>query len=317
MEADIYNFVIRQPSFGAIVFNGIPCQRKSDGVCGMFDIISKTFIPMQGTNITDTAAGTITQENMLFNVDKIEDSNNNIIWGSFDKFPYRRLEYIHFNGTDNFIYSGVGNKNGYYRSIICDIERNDIRQTTLATYDGMVDNARRRFYLFDIQPTSVTSGTRACLGNTWSTTVATSNIPLNTKLNIYATCQQNSSNYVMYAGIKRVDTGANIISQQTINNSTNAATGYQPYLMGCRTRSTDGVDRLENPVKGKLYQFDERSGNSSGTLTIRMVPCQRKSDGKYGMFDVIKNYFYILEGTQDNTSGGPIINEYWDLTAPD
>lgn len=99
-------------------------------------------------------------------VNKIEDSNGNIIWGSQSAFPYRRLEYIHFNGTDNFIYSGVATKNGYYRKIICDIERNNVRQTTLATYDGLVDNASRRFYLFDIQGTSSGSGTRACLGNT-------------------------------------------------------------------------------------------------------------------------------------------------------
>ncbi len=47
-------------------------------------------------------------------VKQIQDSNGNIIWGSQAAFPYRRLEYLHFNGTDNFIYSGVGNKNGYY-----------------------------------------------------------------------------------------------------------------------------------------------------------------------------------------------------------
>jgi hypothetical protein len=32
-------------------------------------------------------------------VKKIEDSNGNIIWGSQDAFPYRRLEYI--ESTDN------------------------------------------------------------------------------------------------------------------------------------------------------------------------------------------------------------------------
>lgn len=246
-------------------------------------------------------------------VKKIEDSNGDMIWGSQTAFPYRRLEYLHFNGTDNWIYSGVSTKSGYFISIICDLERNDVRQTTLATYDGMVDNARRRFYVFDFQATSATAGTRACLGNAWTTTVATSNIPLNTKLNVYATCNQNSSSqYRMYTGIINVVTGANVISQQLINNGTNSATGLQPYLMACRTRSTEGVSRVENPVKGKLYQFDQRTGNSTGTLTIRMVPCQRKSDGAYGFLDIITNTWYVMRGTVDATTPGPIVNEYWD-----
>ena len=33
-------------------------------------------------------------------VKKIEDANGNIIWGSQSAFPYRRLEYIHFNGAE-------------------------------------------------------------------------------------------------------------------------------------------------------------------------------------------------------------------------
>lgn len=256
-------------------------------------------------NMKDVKAITIPEGS----VKKIEDSNGNIIWGSQDAYPYRRLEYIHFNGTDNFIYSGVGNKSGFYRSIICDLERNNVRQTTLATYDGTIDNAKRRFYMFDIQPTSVTYGTRACLGNTWSTSVATSNIPLNTKLNIYATCAKSGSNYVMYTGINRASTGV-IIPMQTINNGTNSATGLQPYLMGCRTKSTEGVDRLENPVKGKLYQFDERNSNSSGTLTVRLVPCQRKSDGAYGFLNIVNGYWYVMRGTVDSTTPGPVVDEY-------
>ena len=33
-------------------------------------------------------------------VNKIEDANGNIIWGSQSAFPYRRLEYLHFSGTE-------------------------------------------------------------------------------------------------------------------------------------------------------------------------------------------------------------------------
>ena len=47
-----------------------------------------------------------------------------------------------------------------------------------------------------------------------------------------------------------------------------------------------------------------------------MYPVQRKSDGSYGLYDRYANVFHPIEGTQSLSSGGPVINEYWDLTAP-
>ena len=43
--------------------NFVPCQRKSDGVCGLYDTIDKVFKPMAGTTITGTAAGPTVNEN--------------------------------------------------------------------------------------------------------------------------------------------------------------------------------------------------------------------------------------------------------------
>lgn len=33
-------------------------------------------------------------------VKKITNANGDIIWGSYEEFPYRRLEYINFNGAE-------------------------------------------------------------------------------------------------------------------------------------------------------------------------------------------------------------------------
>lgn len=41
----------------------VPCQRKADGVCGFYDVLSATFIPIVGTTITDSAAGPTVEEN--------------------------------------------------------------------------------------------------------------------------------------------------------------------------------------------------------------------------------------------------------------
>lgn len=44
-------------------FNLVPAQRKSDSVCGLYDILNNRFYPMEGTNITTTAAGNTFCEN--------------------------------------------------------------------------------------------------------------------------------------------------------------------------------------------------------------------------------------------------------------
>lgn len=60
----VYKLITKQTnSTGTILFEGVPCQRKSDSVCGLYDKISNTFFPMQGTYITTTAAGNTVNEN--------------------------------------------------------------------------------------------------------------------------------------------------------------------------------------------------------------------------------------------------------------
>lgn len=249
-------------------------------------------------------------------IDKIQDSNGNTIWGSRYAFSYRRLEYIHFNGTDNYLDPGVGTKQGYYRMFQFDIERNDVRQSTFCCYDGTATDALRRYYVFDIQSTSATSGIRACCGSTWTTAVATSNIPLNTKLKATVVNSTVSSKPRMQLNLKNAVTNTFIISTTTINGTTNGTlTTLTPYLMGCHTKNASSV-YLENPTKGKVYYFEERSGTYQGNLTKCQIPAQRKSDGKVGLYDTINKSFKIMAGTQDSTSAGPVIDEYWDLTDP-
>lgn len=43
----------------------------------------------------------------------IKDSNGNIIWGSQSAYPYRRLEYLNFNG-DQYINTGQYVNMGFY-----------------------------------------------------------------------------------------------------------------------------------------------------------------------------------------------------------
>ena len=87
--------------------------------------------------------------------------------------------------------------------------------------------------------------------------------------------------------------------------------------MGCHAINND-VSTLENPAQGKVYCFEERQGNYQGNYTKKMYPCQRKSDGVCGMYDVISQKFFPMAGTTiTDAAAGPILDEYWDLTAPE
>lgn len=68
LEEKVYNVVLRLGDASNLTANLIPCQRKSDNVCGLYDTISNTFKPMQGTVITNEAAGPIVDEYWDFTI---------------------------------------------------------------------------------------------------------------------------------------------------------------------------------------------------------------------------------------------------------
>ena len=63
-QGKVYRYYYRiGDAAGELGCNAYPVQRKSDGVCGLYDTITNTFYPMQGTAITYQAAGnTVTEE---------------------------------------------------------------------------------------------------------------------------------------------------------------------------------------------------------------------------------------------------------------
>lgn len=58
----MYSFEKYVNSTNALQNKQFPCQRKSDGVCGLYDTQTNVFFPMVGTTITDAAAGPVVDE---------------------------------------------------------------------------------------------------------------------------------------------------------------------------------------------------------------------------------------------------------------
>lgn len=60
---NIYKLTKQQTdASSAYLWKMYPVQRKSDGVCGLYNTVNGYFVPMEGTNITDSAAGPTVDE---------------------------------------------------------------------------------------------------------------------------------------------------------------------------------------------------------------------------------------------------------------
>lgn len=245
-------------------------------------------------------------------VKKIEDSNGNIIWGSYDAFPYRRLEYLHFNGTNNYIqtnfYGGTTTINHQCEFTVEDTPTGTNARTLIGIYDGSVVDALRRFYPI----WRGTNGIRCSIGNSWSSYAT--DFSLNDKLKVSGTLGLSGTTVRIYWYLANQTTGGTIIGSAAplLNTTAGNLNTTAALRLGCQITQT-GV--AANYWLGKIYNYQRRQTNASGTLLTNYVPVQRKSDGKYGMYDTVSKTFLILQGTQNSTSAGPIVDEYWNLQA--
>lgn len=241
-------------------------------------------------------------------VKQIQDSNGNIIWGSQTAFPYRRLEYIHFNGTDNYIdtnfiitkNTSLGIKGQYENK-----SGSNLNGRILGSYSGSVTNTSRRFYFDDADQNNF----RWVAGSTW-------NIGNTYDLNTHWFVCAFASDFKTIAFLQRnADNNVDEYFLRQVN--TTAFTGYDAHLaIGTNLNTQGGIDTAVL-FKGKVYEFSVKSGSdwASTTYLRHYIPVQRKSDGKCGMYDSINKVFYLIQGTNNSSSAGPVVDEYWDLTA--
>lgn len=139
-----------------VIRNFIPCQRKSDNTIGMYDSINNVFYPNAGTG--EFIAGPVTDENFDGAVKMIQDSNGNIIWGSQSAFPYRRLEYIHFNGAERIetpFYAGTSGVNYQSEFTIDEVPTGSNTLLYIGINDQTINNNLARLYLPQVNSTGI------------------------------------------------------------------------------------------------------------------------------------------------------------------
>lgn len=236
-------------------------------------------------------------------VKKIEDANGDIIWGSQSAFPYRKLEYINFSGTEYILTNDKPTNNRYYYlnyslgSIINDkfifAANGDTNTSTGA---------------FRVTVRTSTTNAQARYGRNSSTNINIGAVSTNV---IYQNRLRIFSGFNAYFATYDTTTSSIIASTSPSAIAFTPANMYPFAIMGYNNSGTVG-----NMTVGKVYRYFYRIGDASGELGADCIPAQRKSDNVCGLYDIVNNVFLPMQGTNITTSAaGPLVDEYWDLTS--
>ena len=246
-------------------------------------------------------------------VKAIKDSNGNIIWGSQSAFPYRRLEYIHFSGAEGIDLGFKPASSG-----------NTGVQVLKAKITGPTASGTYGVMLGCTGDSGATGGAMRILVQSSAATVG-QRVGRNSSTYGYSTAMNTTEYYLFrlrttsasstYIDIYRED--GTMVSGTSHTTSVSYTSNNMPTEQLMRYKSSSSIVSNGYSI-GDVAFFKQWDGaQSTGTLIKDMYPCQRKSDGVCGLYDVLNSTFYPMQGTTI-TSGavGTLADEYWDLTAP-
>ena len=235
----LYEMKSKTSANGLSIF--YPVKRKSDNKIGLFKVYNKGEAVRFCVTETEVepVAGPLSSQNIDLPVKKITNSNGDIIWGSQAAYPYRRLEYIHFNGAErvqtNF-YAGTTTINHQSEFTLDSMPTSDCYY--IAINDQTLNNNLARLYM----PQGNATGLHVNIGNTWSGYA--SSTPVNTKLKFSATVGKDGSNKPrVYFYLINQSTGTTILSLNPLTGSTAGDLNTNKVLsIGCGRYITSSND---------------------------------------------------------------------------
>lgn len=219
---------------------------------------------------------------------KIEDSLGHIIWQKESEQPYRRLEYIHFNGNDyiDSEYTPWDNF-GFY----LDIQWDSGQEEQFNGHGKIISN--NRTYI----GTESGSGGKVMFGcGEYSGTISNSNVYVR---HTYQVNTSSGSNGKFYIDGTLVWSG----------NSNYQNTNRRTMLVGAFNRRNSNLALC----KAKIYNVRFINGVSdSSTITWNWIPCQRKSDGAIGFYNIKEDSTSsFITSVNGLLEAGPVVDENW------
>ena len=260
-------------------------------------------------------------------VKKIEDSNGKIIWGSQAAFPYRRLEYLHFSGTE-YLQLGSYKPQKSFHFVDIKIPTNTSNWQFILGCAHTVSGTFYRLFWQTAQRGVGQYRLKADSTDAWSTDTYGNNL-IELRMRIYNT---NNTTGEFWFAVQEADnvpmTGEPVSPQDSRYgnqlygkkiNSTNYAVNFNnwtsPICIG-GYMSNGVVGSPEARPIMNLYRYYIRSEGDASNIVHCMFPAQRKSDGVCGLYNVKNGIFFPMTGTNiTDAAAGPVIDEYWNLQA--
>ena len=255
----------------------------------------------------------------------IKDSNGNIIWGSQSDYPYRRLEYIHFSGSEYLTITGYRPQKSFH---FLDVKIPP-KTTDWQFVWGAAHTINNVYYRLFWQTNTDKKGYYRLKGdNTAAWDMDTyANTLLELRCRIYNTnnttgefwwAVSDASNVPMTGEPTDTQTGYTQIYGRKVSGSSyavNFANFTSSLCIGGYMQNGTIGSLSACPIMN-LYRYYVRASDDASQVVNLLFPCQRKSDGVCGLYNVKNGYFFPMTGTNiTNAAAGPVIDEYWDLTA--
>lgn len=249
---------------------------------------------------------------------KITDSNGNIL---YNKTMYRQLEYIYFSGTEGIDTLETPQQHFYFLDASVEGVANNHWGCLWGAGDNSSGSNFRLWYQLDVGTTPNRIAYRCKADNTQMIADAPSyyGTKLEFRCRVYATNNTNGRYWWAINDVSDEDLTTNPQNENPgtqiegiyINNSSYAFNfNNYPTTLGIgQQRYNQGWGSNSQSVM-KVYRYYTRLTDDSSNIDKLMYPVQRKSDGLCGLYDVLNNIFYPMQGTNiTTTAAGPTLNE--------
>ena len=232
-------------------------------------------------------------------VKKIKNSNGQTIWADDTKYPYRQLEWIKFTGNQ---YCGLGRTWELAKAYGFNI----IRDATDSNIEGILAENNSSYnsggYICNIQTNS--SGlyfTYKAGSSTSPNYVLNDYLPNNSKRRLWTYLSKN----LIVLDVR--DTSGKVLGNDEFKISSGTWPGSNEVIIGTNLK---GIKIRSLTIANATISSGSKI--NVGTTTSKILPCQRKSDGKLGFYMTSDNTFHPLSGTTTSVNIGPTANEYPD-----
>lgn len=232
-------------------------------------------------------------------VKKIKNNNGQTIWADDTKYPYRQLEWIKFTGNQ---YCGLGSTWTMGKAYGFNI----IRDATDPNIEGILAENNSSYgsggYICNIQTNS--SGlyfTYKAGSSTSPNYVLNDYLPNNSKRRLWTYLSKN----LIVLDVR--DTSGKVLGNDEFKISSGTWPGSNEVIIGTNLK---GVKIRSLTIANATISSGSKI--NVGTTTSKILPCQRKSDGKLGFYITSDNTFHPLSGTVTSANIGPTVDEYPD-----